>query len=204
MLRPVSEAEKSGDGWESRTITDPKVLRALAHPLRLKLIEELSLHGPATATQLAERFGESPANCSWHLRQLARYGYVVEAPGGSGRNRPWQASNRGNEWDSATTDEEFAEAGRAASDVITRWEFDALHAYWNKISSDPPEWREASFFSQTLVWLTAEELAEIGREVGEVFLRHMRRHNHPDERPATARAVRLVAWGVPNMTGEEQ
>jgi DNA-binding IclR family transcriptional regulator len=57
---------------------------------------------PATATQLAERVGESPANCSWHLRQLARYGFVEEAGGGTGREGPWRPVPGVCTWDATT------------------------------------------------------------------------------------------------------
>src|SRR3984893_15394384 len=57
-----------------RRIRDANTLRGLAHPVRIQLLEELALVGPMTATELAARVGESAANCSWHLRQLARYG----------------------------------------------------------------------------------------------------------------------------------
>ena len=74
----------------SREITDPKAMRALAHPLRLTLLEQLGRAGTLTATQAAEIVGESPANCSFHLRTLAKYGFVEEAATGQGRERPWR------------------------------------------------------------------------------------------------------------------
>src|SRR5215467_16066223 len=102
---------------KSRKVTDVKELRALAHPLRLRLLEELVVNDPATdtatATELAERVGESPANCSWHLRQLAKYGYIEEAPGGVGRERRWRAVLAVRNWENPTGDPEYT----AASDV---------------------------------------------------------------------------------------
>lgn len=71
---------------QPRTLTDPQSLRALGHPVRLALLEAL-LAGPLTATQAGEIIGESPTTCSFHLRQLARYGFVEEAGGGAGRTR---------------------------------------------------------------------------------------------------------------------
>ena len=70
-----------------RELTDPKAMRALAHPVRLQLLEELADAGTLTATQAAERLGESPSNISFHLRQLAKYGYVIEAEGGTHAQR---------------------------------------------------------------------------------------------------------------------
>ena len=73
-----------------RELTDPLAMRAMAHPVRLALMEALNHHGALTATEAAERVGESPSNCSFHLRQLAKYGFVEEAEGGTGRQRPWR------------------------------------------------------------------------------------------------------------------
>src|SRR5213075_1235389 len=71
-------------------LTDPKAMRALAHPLRWALLEALGHAGTLTATQASEMLGESPANCAFHLRTLAKYGFVEEAGGGKGRERPWR------------------------------------------------------------------------------------------------------------------
>src|SRR6478609_1084108 len=68
-------------------ITDPERIRALAHPVRIALLAHLSDVGEATATQCAEAVGESPANCSFHLRMLEKYGYIERAER-RGREKP--------------------------------------------------------------------------------------------------------------------
>src|SRR5215831_6200537 len=80
---------------EMRQITDARTMRALAHPVRIALLEELLLGGALTATEVGERIGESPTTCSFHLRQLAKYGFVEEAGGGKGRARPWRITSAG-------------------------------------------------------------------------------------------------------------
>src|SRR5215469_12062574 len=74
-------------------ITDPRMLRALAHPARIAILQHLALDGPATATGCAEVAGLSPSACSYHLRALARFGFVEEEPASAadGRHRPWRA-----------------------------------------------------------------------------------------------------------------
>ncbi len=72
--------------------TPPAALRALAHPVRLAILDQLRLRGQLSASQLGAHIGESPANCSWHLRKLAEHGFVVEAGNGVGRARPWRVS----------------------------------------------------------------------------------------------------------------
>src|SRR5919108_4996665 len=78
----------------AETISDPKALRALSHPTRWKLIELLDLEDTATATRCAEFTGESVASCSYHLSMLAKYGFVEQADGGTGREKPWRRSVR--------------------------------------------------------------------------------------------------------------
>src|ERR1700748_3749041 len=95
-----------------REITDPLAMRALAHPIRLALLEALADAGTLTATEAGERVGESPANASFHLRQLAKYGYVEEAEKGAGRRRPWRRTQLGLSFTDAHEDPAAAEAGR--------------------------------------------------------------------------------------------
>jgi hypothetical protein len=77
---------------EERT-PDPKALRALAHPARWQLVDLLGSEGTATATRCAEVLGESVASCSYHLRMLAKYGYIEEAPGRAGKEKPWRLAS---------------------------------------------------------------------------------------------------------------
>src|SRR6266566_680104 len=80
---------------EPRKLTDPRTMRAVAHPVRIALLEALATEGPLTATQAGELIGESPTTCSFHLRQLAKYGFIEEAGGGKGRARPWRMTTIG-------------------------------------------------------------------------------------------------------------
>ena len=101
-----------------RAITDAAALKALAHPLRMDLLESLVLHGPRTATQLADLLGASPSNCSWHLRKLAQHGFVEEVTGTPGRNRPWRAASEGLVWGEGAADAETSAAGAALTDLL--------------------------------------------------------------------------------------
>ena len=101
-----------------REVTDPRAMRALAHPIRLALLEALADAGTLTATEAGERVGESPANASFHLRQLAKYGYVEEAEKGAGRRRPWKLRQLGLRFTDVHDDPATAEAGRALSRVV--------------------------------------------------------------------------------------
>src|SRR5436305_8446956 len=87
----------SGNRYGDLEITDPKAMRALAHPVRLALLERLQRHGPATASELSPHVGATPSVTSWHLRHLAGFGLVrdAEQPGPDRRQRRWQAAAHG-------------------------------------------------------------------------------------------------------------
>src|SRR6516164_3024422 len=92
---PAEEQAETEPGMPGNPVklTDPKVMRALAHPARIAIWTHIGLRGPATATECAEVAGLSPAACSYHLRTLARYGFIEEdrASAADGRERPWRA-----------------------------------------------------------------------------------------------------------------
>ncbi|MEV0651304.1 helix-turn-helix domain-containing protein [Phytomonospora sp. NPDC050363] len=181
-----------------RKVSDPAQLRALAHPLRFTLMELLLLDGPATATELGAKLGESPANCSWHLRQLAKFGYVAEAPPGPGRRRPWQVVVHGHTTDhEAEADPEYASAHDALAVVALRHEFARLDEWYMARRAAPREWRGAAGVTQSLMWLTADELAGLQAEIQTLVQRHRDRVTDPARRPSGAEPVRFVAWGIP-------
>jgi DNA-binding transcriptional ArsR family regulator len=184
-----------------RDITDPRVLRAMAHPVRLKLINSLVLHGPATATELAGQINDSPANCSWHLRQLAKFGFIEEATDlpYKGRNRPWRWVPVANRWGGPDTSAEFTAASAEAEGILLSHEL-AEHRQWEAHKADgPPEWRTASFVTQGISWLTAEELAEAKDVIRQMIMRHQERSIDPAKRPGGCRPIRFVAWGNPAL-----
>src|SRR5215510_7400059 len=102
-----------------RELTDPKAMRALAHPVRLALLEALTDAGALTATEAGEIVKESPANASFHLRQLAKYGYVEEAEGGTGRRRPWKRKALGMRFSEVHKDPETEAAARELSRTMS-------------------------------------------------------------------------------------
>ncbi|WP_327089697.1 winged helix-turn-helix domain-containing protein [Nonomuraea sp. NBC_01738] len=86
---------------ESFRITDPQVLKAVSHPLRVRLLGLLRAEGPATASQLGRVVGESSGSTSYHLRELAKYGFIEEDPSPDGRERRWRARHLYTSWDNA-------------------------------------------------------------------------------------------------------
>src|SRR3954451_13147721 len=143
-----------------RRLSDPRELQALAHPVRMAIIEQLSIRGPLTATELADLLDETPANCSWHLRKLARFGFVEEAEGGTGRQRPWRVPGIGLTWsDEGGASAEERRAAAALAQVTMNRAMDRLFQAGSREPDEPEEWRQAQMSGEYVAWVTAEELA---------------------------------------------
>lgn len=179
-----------------RVLRDPREMQVLAHPVRMRLRQALYERGSATATELAEMIGESPANCSWHLRQLAKYGFVEEAGGGKGRHRPWRPASHPVSWGDSDESGEVAAASDALSAQFFEQEFTGLRDWQAWRRTDPPEWQDAANWVQNIDWLTLEELQELNKALIAIVCRRRERRN-PANRPAGARRVRIFAWAVP-------
>ena len=182
-----------------RRLNDPRELTALAHPVRMAIIELLTISGPLTATELADRLDETPSNCSWHLRKLAQHGFVVEAEGGKGRRRPWQVPGIGFEWEDedGTASAEERRAAQALTEVTMSRALDRLRDAQRRTTDEPDEWRKAQTSSEMVAWLTAAELGELNDAIREVLYRHHDRLTDASLRPEGARLCELVSWGVP-------
>lgn len=148
-------------------VTDGAVLAALAHPLRLALLYQLNALGSRTASQCALALGETPANCSYHLRQLAKAGLVVRDEAGNGRERPWRSVYTGLDLSPAVDDPdpEVVTAARATRMALANAEIEE-HArlarqYLRLEPRVPREWREAGTGASYSLRLTAQELAAL-------------------------------------------
>ncbi len=111
--------------------------------------------------------------------------------------RPWQVVIRRNQWEQSPDDPELAAAGEALSDLVLAREVAALEQWRSSAHQDRPEWREAPFVSQSMGWLTVDELAEVNEEISAILVRYLDRLNDRASRPAGARPIRFMAWGVP-------
>ena len=180
-----------------RKLKDPRSLRAVAHPLRLGILEQLAVRGAMTATELAERLEATPSNCSWHLRKLAEHGFVEEAEGGTGRRRPWRAASQGMSWGEPDESPELARVGDALTQLVIEREAARFAQSRARRREEAPQWQEASTSSQSMMWLTAVELKEINRTVSDLLMSRVDRFEHPDRRPEGARLCAFLAWGVP-------
>jgi DNA-binding transcriptional ArsR family regulator len=184
------------DRW-GRRITDPKALRALAHPARLAILERLQLDGPGTATECAAVTDLSPSACSYHLRLLARYGFVEESddPSGErsdGRERVWRATSRGWRSDLQAGDVDEQEAhdiDLALARVLLANSDDKVLAWTDGSAREPRAWRDATLISNSTILVTADELAGVGEALMGVLSPYLARNRAPDQAPEGARMV---------------
>jgi DNA-binding transcriptional ArsR family regulator len=180
---------------EPARLNDARIMRALAHPLRLRILALLASDGPASVTALSRRVGESTASVSYHLSQLARFGVVEEATEARvGRERPWRAVHRGIAWDM----DEDAEKNTAASllrEVYLRERVRVIDDFVAGEEQLSAQWRKAAFFLDDIVHLTCEELDKLNQRI-KAELRKVRRPD-PRTRPADARRVTVFMYALP-------
>ena len=195
----VDPSSADGPGLSDvREVTDARTLKALTHPVRIALIEALSLESAMTATELGERIGESPTTCSFHLRQLAKYGFVEEAGGGKGRARPWRMSSIGYRFRETGNDPEAQVAAGILSRLIRERQLDRYWTWRTTQASYPTEWREAASDNEHLFYMTADELAQLNTELLALLIpRYRERMTDPSQRPAGAVPVELLVFSYP-------
>src|SRR5580693_3173939 len=143
----VGTRELGGPAGRTVTrLTDARALRAYAHPVRLKLVALLRTEGPLTATRAGELLGESSGTCSFHLRQLAKYGVVEEAGGGTGREKPWRATAMFTNLPAVTDSPELAAAAGLVGSALAERYFEHVRRWLDAVPDEPPEWQEAAQF----------------------------------------------------------
>jgi DNA-binding transcriptional ArsR family regulator len=186
---------------DRRAITDARAMRALAHPVRVALFELVGREGSLTATKAAELLDESPGNMSWHLQTLAKYGFVEEAEGGTGRSRPWRVVTTSHSLKLAPKDSESAAAAVDALETnFLERSYQRLHEWWAARRSYPAAWRKAAFSIDVVSYLTVEEMKELSEAIDALFRRYPGRVRDRSSRPADSLPIHFVAFGHPIPT----
>ena len=185
-------ASQAGAPETARELTDPRAMRALAHPVRLAILDVLQAEATATATECARATEQSPQSCSYHLRALAKYGFIRPAASEDGRETRWTLPEGGIR---------FSAVGHETASALLKaqvLERDArlVNEYLEREDEFDGEWQDAAVFTSGSVWITPDELRELGREVERLLLRLRRA---ADERPPDARPVHVVFRAVPRV-----
>jgi DNA-binding transcriptional ArsR family regulator len=183
---------------ELRKVSDARTMRALSHPVRIALLEELTVEGPMTATEVGERIGETPTTCSFHLRQLAKYGFVEEAGGGKGRARPWRMTSLGMSFGAPHDDPEAQIAATALLRLFRERQFDRYRTWLENRSAYPTAWQDAAGDSEFVLYVTAEELAQLNEELLAMLMPRFRdRLEDPAKRPPGSVPVEMLVMSYP-------
>ena len=151
---------------------DPSQLKALAHPVRLKMLEMLRLDGPATSTTVAARLGMNTGTVSYHLRQLARHGFIEDHPGvGTRRDRWWRASHESTSIPSAgaTASEDDVRARQAYNHAVVLTQVARLQESLLERTELPRRWAAVTDDSDWTLWLTPRQARELMDKVHDVL-----------------------------------
>lgn len=190
-------------GFDPRqdVILDAQNLRGLAHPLRLKMLALLREEGPATATALAVRLGESSGATSYHLRQLAAYGFIRErTEPGVGRERWWEAAHRSTYFDPVdTADEETRLLGTEYLRAVAHAYAARMEAWVDALETLPAEWRDVGTISDYRLRLSPEQSAALVEELNVLGVRY---RDEQDGGGGARAAVRLQFQVLPALRDE--
>lgn len=193
-----------GEGDQSRKGARQVRLRALAHPLRWRLLDLVSTEGSVTATRCAQVLGESVASCSYHLGILRKYGYLEAVPGIAGREKPWRPTTQLLDDMSVfaeakpAADESAGAADEAAAEAFVDHQAALMKARLRRYSLEPEEWQAASLMGSSLMFVTATELNQINEDLVAVLRRFEDRAADTSSRPAGARAARVFVTTYPD------
>jgi DNA-binding transcriptional ArsR family regulator len=177
---------------EQSKLTSVAALRALGHPTRLRILAHLQVAGDATATECAAEVGESAASCSYHLRTLARHGFVEQVPTADGRERRWHRLVTSVDFDAgADGDEEFQAASALARAALLELSDVNVRAYLTVERTFSAAWREAAAFLQTAVVATPAELEDVTHRIQAILAEYA-----PSARTRHPRGSRIVHVSV--------
>jgi DNA-binding transcriptional ArsR family regulator len=179
------------------TITDVAVMRALAHPARLALLEQLGSGGPATATECAEVVSLTPSATSYHLRALAKAGMVEEAPGrGDGRERFWRSTVAGYLVEGGPDEDLEVRAAKAELfDSFVAWEEAKVRRYAARVNDEPKDWQDAAYFADQTLLVTSAELTSLSTAITELLQPYYKRVR--ESAPPGARTVSALFRAFP-------
>lgn len=199
MLRPMARAKRSAPATikvegERVVLRDPRAIRALAHPARLAVVDELfSQDVERTATELADLVGITPSAMSYHLRALERFGILTRGrPTGDRRQRPWRAVARNLGIESRGT------AGATAESAMVDHILSGLRERWTTWVSSPhaADWDAAAQLSRAVVWLTPQEATALQADI-HALIKVYRPRRSAGHRPKGATEVEVVYSVLP-------
>lgn len=184
-------------GSQPLEITDLDTLKALANPRRQRILQHLGLCGPATSAGLARELGLNTGATSYHLRELAKHGFVEDVPElAQGRERWWRAPVRDLRIPRRS---QQSEEMRAAVDEMARLQVaDDLEqlSHFQQQRDEMDEWGDAFLDSHGSIRLTMAEL----REFFDDYIHLLNRYKRPAEQtPDGARTILVRMFAFPAL-----
>jgi DNA-binding transcriptional ArsR family regulator len=193
-MNEKSERETgSAQATAHRAIRDVPSLQALAHPTRLALLEAIGLAGAMTATQASAAVGESPTACAYHLRMLARLGFIEEAGGGKGRERPWRLLPVGMTIGEDPDDPATAKASAALEKILLERFFSNIRRFDLERSRYAREVQDVTETLQSIAFSTPGEMAQLREEMIALLSRYVDRLD-PARRPADGYPFEVIVF----------
>ena len=178
------------------TVTDVTAVRALAHPVRLAILDVLQTHGSATATECALEVDESPQTCSYHLRTLAKSGFVRRVESDDARETRWELVRKSLALStSSSSSPAFLAAATALQRQVLARDERAVTEFLEREAEFDEEWQEAATFTSGTLVLNAAELEQVRAEVAKVLKRFEARKRKSEG----ARRVHVVFRAVPRV-----
>jgi len=156
-----------------RVVPDVTALKAIAHPMRLRMLGMLRIDGPATATQLAARLGLNSGATSYHLRQLAQHGFIEDAPGPSRRDRWWKACHEVTSISPSETEGEAFDMDVAFTQAILSQHAGQMQKAVEEYAELPQAWRKASTASDVTIPLTSEKAEALTKRLNDLLMEAM-------------------------------
>ncbi|GIF64352.1 transcriptional regulator [Asanoa ishikariensis] len=186
-----------------RQVTDSRVLAAMSHPLRRRLLDVLTVYGPQPVGALAERTGQAPANISHHMKVMRECDLVEEAPelARDRRERWWRPVSAGLRWSGRDFDDDPGEAAvlRAAESLNLDHQVGLVREWYAAPDEEQAVWGESTFAADRWLHLTPAELLELSRDLVALLDRWSARSAEAAAEPGdeTRRPVFVFAHGIP-------
>jgi DNA-binding transcriptional ArsR family regulator len=200
--RTSAKAHSADRPLDLVVLRDPRAIKALAHPARLAVIDELFAGRKLTATECGEIAGLSASAMSYHLRALEKWGIVRRSEAtGDGRERPWEAAGEGLMVDSAEPRASAAGEAILVARQLDRQRADIL-GWISGQDAATAAWYDSSVISSGVFWLSQSEAKQLSKDISEVVARLPRRT--AAEAPADAQRVRVSHSVVPVPAGDQQ
>ncbi|WP_035768860.1 winged helix-turn-helix domain-containing protein [Arthrobacter castelli] len=196
MHSAEDRAQPSGSSYQphqdEQVISDPVRIRALAHPLRLRLLDHLQEVVQATATQCAAALDESVASCSFHLRTLAKHGYVEPAPR-AGRDKPWKLNSRRRKHTIDNTRPGSIEAVSALAALQVEEQMARIQDWLTAAPSQPAEDIDAAVISSGRFYATPDEVRQLREQILHLADGYVQRWTNPQLRPPGSKPTKVFA-----------